>query len=60
MTPEAVFVLLGFLLALFGVIAIAVGVVAAVLIGEGEVKIADTAALLKNTRVPLGADKRYE
>ena len=60
MTPEQVFVLIGFLLALFGIVAIAIGVVAAILIGEGEVRLVDTAVLFKDTKVPLGADRKRE
>jgi len=60
MNEQGVFVFICCLLGLFGILAIAIGIVVAVLIGEGEVKLIDTAVLFKDTKVPLGADKRYE
>lgn len=57
MTPEEVFVFIGFFLGLFGILAIAIGVVAAILIGEGEIRLMDTATLLKDTKVPFGTDR---
>jgi|GEM_PF-976907 len=60
MTPEAVFLLISFLLGLFGILAIVIGVVVAVLIGEGEVRLIDTLALLKDTKVPFGRERKYE
>jgi uncharacterized membrane protein len=60
MHTQEVFVFIFCLLGLFGILAIAIGIVVAVLIGEGEVKLIDTAVLLKDTKIPLGADKNYE
>ncbi|MCG6859825.1 MAG: hypothetical protein LJE70_00830 [Chromatiaceae bacterium] len=60
MTPNEVFVLIGFLLGLFGILSIAIGVVAAILIGEGEIRLTDTAALLRDTKVPFGTDRRRD
>jgi len=60
MTPEKIFLLIGFLLALFGILAIAIGVVGAILIGEGEIRFTDTPAVLKDTKVPFGADRYRE
>jgi len=57
MTPEEVFLYIGLFLGLFGVLAIAIGVVVAVLIGEGEVRLIDTPVLLKDTKVPLGGER---
>jgi len=60
MTPEAVFLLISLLLGLFGILAIVIGVVAAVLIGEGEVRLIDTSTLLKDTKVPFGRERSRE
>jgi len=60
MTPEAVFLLISSLLGLFGILAIAIGVVVAILIGEGEVRLIDTPTLLKDTKIPLGGERKYE
>jgi len=60
MHTQEVFVFICCFLGLFGILAIAIGIVVAVLIGEGEVKLIDTAVLLKDTKIPLGADKKYE
>ena len=60
MTPEEVFVLIGFFLGLFGILAIAIGVVAAILIGEGEIRLTDATSLLKDTKVPLGTYRNRE
>ena len=60
MTHVEVFIFIAFILGLFGILAIAVGVVAAILIGEGEVRLMDSAVLFKDTKVPLGADKKLE
>ncbi len=60
MTPEAIFLLISFLLGLFGILAIAIGVVAAILIGEGEIRLIDTPTLLKDTKVPFGRERKYE
>jgi len=45
---------------LFGILAIAVGVVAAILIGEGEIRLMDTPTLLEDTKVPLGGERTHE
>jgi hypothetical protein len=60
MTQEEVFVLIAFLFGLFGILAIAIGVVAAVLIGEGEVRFTDTAVLYKDTKVPFGTYRGHD
>jgi len=60
MASETVFLLVSFLLGLLGILAIAIGVVAAVLIGEGEVRLIDTPTLLKDTKVPFGRGRSYE
>ncbi|MCB2263437.1 MAG: hypothetical protein LGR52_10990 [Candidatus Thiosymbion ectosymbiont of Robbea hypermnestra] len=57
MTPETLFFYIGSFLGLFGVLAIAIGVVVTVLIGEGEVRLMDTSVLLKDTKVPLGGER---
>jgi len=58
MTEVEIFIFIAFLLGLFGILAIAIGVVGALLIGEGEVRLMDTAVVLKDTKVPLGADRK--
>jgi len=60
MTQEEVFVFIGCFLGLFAILAIAIGVVVGVLIGEGEVRLMDTSALFKVTKVPLGTAKKSE
>jgi len=57
MTPEEVFFYIGSFLGLLAVLAIAIGVVVAILIGEGEVRLIDTSVLLKDTKVPLGGER---
>jgi len=60
MTPEEVFFFIGSFFGLFGILAIAVGVVAAILIGEGEIRLMDTPTLLEDTKVPLGGERTHE
>ena len=58
MIPEEVFLHIAFLFGLFGVLAIAIGIVVAVLIGEGEVRMIDTSVLFKDTKIPLGGERK--
>ncbi len=60
MTPEEVFFFIGSVFGLFGILAIAVGVVVAILIGEGEIRLIDTPTLLKDTEIPLGGRRKHE
>jgi len=56
--PEEVFLHIAFLFGLFGVLAIAIGIVVAALIGEGEVRMIDASVLFKDTKIPLGGERK--
>ena len=58
MIPEEVFLHIAFLFGLFGVLAIAIGIVVAALIGEGEVRMIDASVLFKDTKIPLGGERK--